>query len=31
VVISYPFDEVTAKGMEKFSKKNYKHLNPQVN
>ena len=28
VVIGYPFDEVTAKGMEKYAKKNYKHLNP---
>ena len=28
VVISYPFDEVTAKGMEKYAKKNFKHLNP---
>ena len=28
VVISYPFDEVTAKGMEKYAKKNYHHLNP---
>lgn len=28
VVISYPFDEVTAKGMEKYAEKNFKHLNP---
>ena len=28
VVISYPFDEVTAKGMEKYAKKNFQHLNP---
>lgn len=28
VVIHYPFDEVTAKGMEKFGKTNYKHFNP---
>ena len=31
VVISYPFDEVTAKGMEKYAGKNFKHLNPPVN
>lgn len=28
VVIGYPFDEVTAKGMEKYAKKNFQHMNP---
>jgi hypothetical protein len=31
VVISFPFDEVTAKGMEKYAAKNFKHLNPPAN
>ena len=31
VVISYPFDEVTAKGLEKYASKNFKHLNPPAN
>ncbi|MBQ7394529.1 MAG: hypothetical protein IJV89_09315 [Lentisphaeria bacterium] len=31
VVISYPFDEVTAKGMEKYAGKNFKHLSPPAN
>ena len=31
VVISFPFDEFTAKGMEKYAAKNFKHLNPPVN
>ena len=28
VVIQHPFDEVTAKGMVKYSQDNYSHLNP---
>lgn len=28
VVIQHPFDEVTARGLEKYAKENYEHFNP---
>ncbi|MBO5762758.1 MAG: hypothetical protein J6R85_02715 [Lentisphaeria bacterium] len=30
VMIDYPFDEVTAKGLVKYSRKNYDHFNPSA-